>query len=393
MTNTETTSAATSKAAVVGANKAPRVFGLTPRERFRRQLPRLGVEEVAEDASAARDASGPLLLVRDDVVCETPFLRGLLKRPGTLVEDSEGRRLAAHASAGQAPGALAWLRDGGPAPEGMTTRPPEDVGERYNFALRKREAPYCLEVRRDALAAIEWRIYRGTYKGVTDAVTKYLWPRPAFFLTRWFLRAGLGPNAVTLAGAALMLAALALFAAGGYALGLAAAWGMALLDTVDGKMARVSFASSTFGELLDHGIDLVHPPFWYVAWMLGLASAGTPLPDGWFGPLAWTVFATYIGGRLGEGYFQRRFGFHIHVWRRADSRFRLILARRNPNLVLLTLFAALGRPDIAVVSVAVWHGATLAAHVVQIGQAEWRASRSGELRSWLEAAPGIGRAN
>ena len=48
--------------------------------------------------------------------------------------------------------------------------------------------------------------------------------------------------------------------------------------------------------------------------------------------------------RLIEGLFMRRFGgMHIHVWRPIDSQFRLITARRNPNMVILVA-ALLVRP-------------------------------------------------
>src|SRR3546814_2416912 len=48
---------------------------------------------------------------------------------------------------------------------------------------------------------------------------------------------------------------------GGFWTGLAAAWIMTFLDTVDGKLARVTLASSRWGNAYDHGIDLIHPPF------------------------------------------------------------------------------------------------------------------------------------
>jgi phosphatidylglycerophosphate synthase len=48
---------------------------------------------------------------------------------------------------------------------------------------------------------------------------------------------------------------------------------MTFLDTVDGKLARVTLTSSRIGDVLDHGLDLLHPPFWYLAWGIGLATA------------------------------------------------------------------------------------------------------------------------
>ena len=63
-----------------------------------------------------------------------------------------------------------------------------------------------------------------------------------------------------------------LFSYGYFALGLALGWVMTFLDTVDGKLARVTVTSSKWGNIFDHGIDLIHPPIWYVAWGIGLLS-------------------------------------------------------------------------------------------------------------------------
>ena len=41
---------------------------------------------------------------------------------------------------------------------------------------------------------VERAAYDAAYKGVTDALTLYLWRRPAFYLTRWAAQAGLTPN-------------------------------------------------------------------------------------------------------------------------------------------------------------------------------------------------------
>ncbi len=45
---------------------------------------------------------------------------------------------------------------------------------------------------------------------------------------------------------------------------------MTFLDTVDGKLAHVTLTSSRFGHIFDHSLDLLHPPFCYLAWGLGL---------------------------------------------------------------------------------------------------------------------------
>ncbi len=89
--------------------------------------------------------------------------------------------------------------------------------------------------------------------------------------------------------------------------------------------------------------------------------------------------------RLIEGLFMRRFGgMHIHVWRPIDSTFRLITARRNPNMVILVAALLVGRPDSGLVLVAWWTIVSLIFHAVRYAQASERAARGQKIRSWLD---------
>ncbi len=129
---------------------------------------------------------------------------------------------------------------------------------------------------------------------------------------------------------------------------------MTFLDTVDGKLARVTVSSSRLGDVLDHGLDLIHPPLWYWAWGIGLAATITPITNLSF--FVWIMFFGYIGGRLCEGAFQLWLAsFDIFIWRQLDSFNRLITARRNPNLILLTYGWMIDRPDIGFLLVVAWH--------------------------------------
>ena len=228
--------------------------------------------------------------------------------------------------------------------------------------------------------AIERASYRGSYKGVTDLLTKYLWPEAALWLTRLAAWLGLSPNMVTTIGAALCIAATVAFAYGFYWTGLALGLVFMVLDTVDGKLARCTITSTWWGNVFDHGMDLVHPPFWWWAWVVGLPAVGLALPAD---SIALKVIIWgYILQRLEEGGFEVAYKVPMHMWRRFDSWFRLITARRNPNLAILTVSALFGRPDIGIQVVAVWVAACLVIHTVQIGQA-MVARRKGPLRSWL----------
>ena len=249
--------------------------------------------------------------------------------------------------------------------------------------LRKRERPFVLPLGPDNSETVERAAYDASYKGVTDALTLYLWRRPAFYLTKWAAEAGLSPNAVTAFGAFLCILAFFYFWFGNYWLGVLAGFVFMVLDTVDGKLARCTGASSKWGEVLDHGIDLIHPPFWYWAWAHGLGAYGMPLEPVYEAMLLAAIIGGYVVQRIIEGVFIARFAMHIHVWQPIDSRFRLVTARRNPNMVLLVGALALGRPDIGLELVALWTILSLIFHMVRLAQAEMSAWRGERVVSWL----------
>jgi hypothetical protein len=126
----------------------------------------------------------------------------------------------------------------------------------------------------------------------------------------------------------------------------------------------------------------VHPPFWWWAWVIGLAAVDNALPRDETELVLIVILGGYVLQRILEGIFMHSFGMHVHVWRRFDSFFRLITARRNPNLIILTVAALVGEHDDGIVMVAVWTFVCLIVHAVQIVQGLW-ARRNGPLTSWL----------
>ena len=131
--------------------------------------------------------------------------------------------------------------------------------------------------------------------------------------------------------------------------------------------------------MLDHGLDLIHPPVWYVAW-----AAGVPAGGGWLAPALMVTVVGYVIGRLIEGLFLLVFKTEIHCWRRIDSRFRMITARRNPNLILLTIAVLAGAPGLGLVVVAVWTAVSVGFHAVRLTQAAGERLRGRPVESWLE---------
>jgi len=254
----------------------------------------------------------------------------------------------------------------------------------YNDELRKNETPFAMRLTSDTRYRIERASYFSAYKGVTDLLTKYLWPELAFHLTRLAASLKITPNMVTGIGAILCVIATIFFWEGQYWAGIACGFGFMVLDTVDGKLARCTITSSKWGNVFDHGIDLVHPPFWWYAWGVGLGKVGLALPTTTFAVLMVAILVGYVAQRLIEGAFLNTVHMDMHVWRPFDSRFRLITARRNPNMVILVASMAAGRPDIGLITVASWTVVSLVVHLVQLFQMMQTRARGETITSWLE---------
>ncbi len=374
---------APAKIAVLIASSTAQVWGMSSQERLGRQLARAGVTDVRTSTDGIAAEAGVVIL-RLDWAYEQRLIDELVARPNVMLAGG-ATPVAAHVTGAQTGAAVAAL-SGGPALPGVATLDSEGLAGSYNRKLRKREIAYLIPLTDQTAADVEARSFAGSYKGVTDLVTKYVWPRPARVVTKWCAVRGITPNQVTLVGLVLVFAAFWAFWNGHYLSGLVAAWIMTFLDTVDGKLARVTMTASKFGDVMDHGIDLVHPPFWWWAWVVGLPASGHPVAGAGAGAgvMIAIIFGGYIAQRLEEGAFMRLFGMHMHVWRPFDSFFRLITARRNPNLIVLTVAALLGAPDWGMIVVCGWIVICFFVHLSQIVQA-MLIRRHGAVTSWLSA--------
>lgn len=360
----------------VGSNPV-RLFALEADERACRLASNAGM-----DCAAAAAPGRNVILANMRFAWDPVWLKVMANRPGSVLMLGDEPVLA-HVPATLAAGEVekAILGTGGSL-DGLE-RLDSDTTELSYDELRKRDRPFVLPLHAETADRVERAAYDASYKGVTDVLTLYLWRKPAFYLTRWAAEAGLTPNVVTAAGAALCLLAFFYFWFGNYWLGVLAGFAFMVLDTVDGKLARCTGTSSKWGNVFDHGIDLVHPPFWWWAWAHGLAAYGTPLEPVYAGMLVTTVVVGYIAQRVIEGLFIARFGMHIHVWQRIDSRFRLITARRNPNMAILVVALLFGRPDVGLELVALWTILSLIFHTFRLAQAEMQAWRGEQPVSWL----------
>ncbi len=365
-----------------------RLWGLSSGQRIRRVLEGAGVTDVVEDLGSVPDG-GSVLILRGDYLFDNRVVNNLVKSPNVVLElPSAASRVAvaAHVPGGlrsQVMGVLRGTADTATL-SGVRLETPESLSPSFHETLLKSDPPFVEPITQERRRVLEERLFSGSYKGVTDLVTKWVWPVPAQCATQVCVRFGIRPNHVTVLSLLLVVVAGISFAYGLYGWGLLAGWLMTFLDTVDGKLARVTVTSSQFGNVLDKGLDLIHPPLWYIAWGLGLQAFHPGISGVTLDLVLWLILGGYIAGRLIEGVFLVWLGaFGIFCWRPIDSYIRLITARRNPNLILLTVSLVAGRPDLGLVAVAFWTIVSSLLLLLRVLLALRARIVSGPLRSWL----------
>jgi phosphatidylglycerophosphate synthase len=366
----------------IGDNATP-LWGISNQERTKRLALAKGHEWASADHIA--NAGDAQIIANNSYAFDPSWYAHISANPG-LVLTKEGQPVLAHATnAAEAAAVIATIKGEGALPDSLTEISIESGATIENKELRKRITPFVDRLIPENIRSLERASYFGAYKGVTDILTKYLWPEWALVLTRISAKIGMSPNQVTAIGFALCLYAMYLFWYGHYWAGMAAGLVFMVLDTVDGKLARCTITSSWWGNIFDHGIDLIHPPFWWWAWCVGLSAWGLALSTSAFLWVMAAIVVGYVVQRLIEGVFMRRNGMmHIHVWQKIDSDFRLITARRNPNMVILFVSMLFSRPDIGLLAIAWWTGISCAFHLVRLIQAEIFRKNGGTIRSWMQ---------
>ena len=384
-----------------GAHHAEGLFGVPPLERLRRSLgkaqPSTAVTLSGPGASQATwpDANvqsgaaplgtrlrealahGPLVALDGANVIDPRLIDFLLRGSGnTLAARGEGARRAVALRlepevADAIPPEAADLRAVADALLAARRIAPLDEAAfpAYINKLR-RSLPYWLHAVGDPAdrRRLERQMFWDNYKGSTDLLTRWVYPPLVWPLVRLCVRLGVHPNAVTLLSVVLTFAAVPLFARGDFLLGFLCAYGMSVLDSVDGKLARLTLTDSKIGDVLDHGLDQVHPPFWYFAWAWGLGGR-TP-DDPLYQAGVWLI-VFYVADRIVLGIAKRRLGFTLHAASRLDGAVRSIIARRNITMTLMAIAIPLGAGAAGLVLVTAWQGLTCAWHTARTIRLGW----------------------
>ena len=132
-----------------------------------------------------------------------------------------------------------------------------------------------------------------------------------------------------------------------------------VFDGLDGKVARLTLTDSKIGNVLDHGLDQVHPPFWYFAWAWGL---GARTPDDTLYMAAVWLIVFYVADRLILAVAKRRLGYALHAATRLDTLARAVIARRNITMTIMAIGLLVGAGPAAFIIVTAWQALTFAWH-------------------------------
>ena len=139
---------------------------------------------------------------------------------------------------------------------------------------------------RESAVAMERRLW-ASLGSSSDGVVDTYFNRPlGRFLSKILIHTPVTPNQVTVVSALIGLVSAWFFAQGNYTAGIIGALLLhlsALVDCVDGDIARVVFKDSPIGKWLDLGLDQVVHVAVFATLAVGLSRAGADAPVVWLG--------------------------------------------------------------------------------------------------------------
>ncbi len=214
------------------------------------------------------------------------------------------------------------------------------------------------------LCYIDHLMYRRTFKGAIDAVARYGYYHLVRWITRHLARGEWTPNFFTLLSVLCVWAASPLLATGYTGVGLLVAWAGVILDSVDGKLARLRLHLSDVMGAFEHVQAMPGLGLWFVAvgWHL---SGGELLV---FNPLSLAsavLLVAFLLDKATSGLFKAYAGREIFDYSRIDALFHLVAARRNIALLILSMGWASGYLPLSFYILSGWMVFTLVFHLVR----------------------------
>ena len=226
--------------------------------------------------------------------------------------------------------------------------------------------------------------YDEAFPRVGDALTLHVWRAPVFELVCRAAAVGIPAAAATLLEAVLAVLVFFFFWNGQYWPGLVLAVASMPTSVAALMLSRLGHSTKPVHRAR-MAVEVVAPLLWWWAWAHGLASYGRPLEPVYATMVLWVVVGGTIAINVIEGLALQRFnGMEIHAWQPLDTRFRLVSAQRNSDLVIFAGALLFRRPDSGLVLVAWWTLISLIVHAVRFAQPTEQQARRQKISSWLD---------
>lgn len=233
----------------------------------------------------------------------------------------------------------------------------------YDPELHGNAAPYCEKMHSEGDLHRGWRLLVDRVSQRSgDIVEKYIDPPIENWIVRTLCDTAVTPNQVTLLSIAFALAGASLFYQGLFFLAIFFAWIAIVLDSVDGKLARIKLMASPIGGF-DHVAAMFYESSWYLALTTHFARAGHPT--------AWGAGLTLIACNICDNalgiFFAHRKGKTLEEMSPFDERFHLIGGRRGIYLLILLMGLFAGALFPAFQVALIWAAVTLILHAGRVG--------------------------
>lgn len=304
---------------------------------------------------------GDLFIVRGDCLIDPRLFATLLTR-------SVPHWLAVpHATAAALPAAARlssaeldiWVNAGLKPWLQSSPRLQPDTLDDYSPTHRGHLPFYVLAVTTPAEArSATWTLIRATQKRALDLPALLLNPVFENRLVFWLCNTRITPNQVSLFTGLLGFGVAYLFLHGWLRLGISLTCAVAILDGVDGKLARTKLQTSRLGEL-EHVLDFFVEHAWYLSITCFLV-ASTQDPQWWW--IGGGLMVSDLADNLLYYAGQVLLGKQLDELGVFDRRFRLIAGRRNIYTWMWMVGFWAGFPEASLMVALAWALLTVGVH-------------------------------
>jgi len=231
----------------------------------------------------------------------------------------------------------------------------------YIVSMRRHVRPVCFPAPAEQNRRLAERIILDSAQKGTLDLPAYVHAPIETRIISVLCKTQITPNQITIAGLIVGCSATAAFATGRVGLGILAALIFGIIDGLDGKQSRVKIETTRHGKW-EHHLDYLIENSWWVAIAFDLWRSGQ-LSNAFY------FFALLFGSDVAEKFAKRRAkmatGRLLDDVAPFDRAFRLVAARRNVYVWMLTCGFVLGAFPQSYPIICGWAAFSAAVHLVR----------------------------